>query len=58
VHRLALALGAYVVLGVLVWTTIADQRIRLATLLILALFAVKTLIRSKDVMHSDADDTE
>jgi hypothetical protein len=58
VNRLALALGAFAVLGILAWTTISDQRIRLATLLILALFAVKTLIRSKEAMHPDADDQE
>ena len=44
---------AYAVLGGLVWTTISDQRIRLATLAILALFAVKTWVRRKDVMHPD-----
>jgi len=36
---------------VLVWTTIGDQRIRLATLAILAMFALKTWVRRKDVMH-------
>ena len=56
VIRLALALAAYVVLGVLVWTTISDPRIRLATLAVVALFVVKTLLRRKEVMHSDADE--
>jgi hypothetical protein len=50
---LALALIAFVVLGALSWTTIADLRIRLATLAILAMFALKTWVRRKDVMHSD-----
>jgi hypothetical protein len=50
---LAMALIAYLVLGVLSWTTLSDQRIRLVTLAILALFAVKTWVRRKDVMHSD-----
>ncbi|MBZ5721816.1 MAG: hypothetical protein LAO03_15675 [Acidobacteriia bacterium] len=54
--RLTLALAAYVVIGVLVWATIGDQRIRLATLAVVALFAVKTLLRRKDVMHPDADE--
>ncbi|MBZ5706931.1 MAG: hypothetical protein LAN63_16400 [Acidobacteriia bacterium] len=54
-NRLLLALAAYVVLGVLCWTTIQDQRIRLATLVVLALFAVKTLLRRKDVMHPDGN---
>jgi len=55
VNRLALALAAYVVLGALTWTTITDEKIRLVTLLILALFAVKTVLRRKDVMHPDGD---
>jgi len=54
--RLALALVAYVVLGVLAWTTITDEKIRLVTVLILALFVVKTILRRKDVMHPDGDD--
>jgi hypothetical protein len=46
-----LGLVAYVVLGILSWTTISDQRIRLVTLAILAMFAVKTWVRRKDFMH-------
>ena len=61
-NRLLAAMIAYAVLGGLVWTTISDQRMRLATLAILALFAVKTWVRRKDVMHpdksSDADDVD
>jgi len=49
---------AYVVLGGLVWTTITDSRIRLATLAILAMFAVKTWVRRKEVMHPDKNDAE
>ena len=56
--RLALALVAYLVLGVLAWTTITDEKIRLVTLLILALFAVKSILRRKDVMHPDGDDSK
>jgi uncharacterized membrane protein YfcA len=55
VHRLALALIAYAVLGALTWKTISDEKIRLATLLVLALFAVKTVLRRKDVMHGEDD---
>jgi len=33
------------------WVTISDQRIRLVTLGILAMFAVKRVVRRKDVMH-------
>jgi len=58
VNRLLVAMAAYVVLGGLVWATIQDQRIRLATLAILALFAVKTWVRRKEVMHPDKSDAE
>jgi hypothetical protein len=54
-NRLAMALVAYVALGVLCWTTISDTRIRLMTLAILGLFAVKTWVRRKDVMHPDGE---
>jgi hypothetical protein len=57
VSRLSIALAAYVVLGILAWTTLGDQRIRLLTLAILAAFALKTIVRRKDVMHG-ADDHE
>ena len=49
--RLAIALAAYAVLALLSWMTISDQRIRLVTLAILAMFAVKSVVRRKDVMH-------
>jgi len=59
VNRLTAALIAYVVLGVLTWTTISDHRVRGVTLAILAMFAVKSWLRRKDVMHqgkeSDAE---
>ena len=51
--RLVIAFAAYVALGILTWSTISDQRIRLVTLAILAMFAVKTWVRRKDVLHSD-----
>ena len=53
VNRLAVALIAYAVLGVLTWVTITDPRIRAITLAILALFAVKSVLRRHDVMHPD-----
>ena len=53
--RLAMALIAYLVLGVLAYTTLNDVRIRAATLLILGLFAVKSWVRRKDFMHSDGE---
>jgi hypothetical protein len=51
VNRLAIALVVYAVLAVLSWTTLPDQRLRLATLAILGLFAVKSWLHRKDVMH-------
>ena len=58
-NRLTTALIAYVVLGVLTWTTISDRRVRGITLAILVMFAVKSWLRRKDVMHqgkeSDAE---
>jgi hypothetical protein len=56
VNRLALALIAYVALGALTYLTISDSRIRAATLAILALFAVKSVLRRKDVMQRDDSD--
>ncbi len=55
-NRLTIALAAYVALGILTWATIRDQRIRLVTLAILAMFAVRTWVRRKDVMHPDDSD--
>jgi heme exporter protein D len=42
--KLGLALGAYAVLAVAAWMTLSDTRFRLATLVVLALIAVKTLL--------------
>ena len=53
--RLAMALIAYLVLGALAYTTLSDTRIRLLTLLILAMFAIKSWVRRKDVLHPDGD---
>ena len=61
-NRLAVALIAYAVLGVLTWMTISDLRVRAVPLAILALFAVKSWLRRNDVMHpeksSDAEGSE
>jgi len=51
VNRLSIALVCYVVLGALAWTTLTDPRIRAGTLVILALFAVKSVLRRNDVLH-------
>jgi hypothetical protein len=55
VSRFSLAIVAYVVLAVLSWNTISDEKLRLATLAVLALFAVKTIVRRKDVLHPGAE---
>jgi hypothetical protein len=49
-------MAAFVALGALAWTTIGDERIRYATLLVLALFAMKTWLRRHDTMHSGQDE--
>jgi hypothetical protein len=55
-NRLAAALVAYVVLAVLAWATISDTRIRAGTLAILALFAFKSWVRRKDVLHPEGEE--
>ncbi len=52
-NRLSIAFGVYILLGVLAWATLTDEKIRLVTFAILALFAVKTLLHRNDAMHSD-----
>jgi hypothetical protein len=49
--RLAKALIAYSVLAVLALATLSDFRIRSMTLLIIGLFAFKSWVRRKDVLH-------
>ena len=57
-NRLAGALIAYAVLGVLSWTTISDPKIRVFPLLILGLFAVKSILRRNDVLHPEKNEDE
>ena len=54
-NRLSIALVCYVVLGALTWATITDPKFRAGTLVILALFAVKSVLRRNDVLHADKD---
>jgi hypothetical protein len=54
-NRLYIALAVFAVLGVLAWTTISDQRIRLVTLVILGMFALKSWVRRNDVPRSKGD---
>jgi hypothetical protein len=49
-------MGAFVALGILAWNTLSDERIRLATLAVLAMFALRTWMHRKDVMHPDQED--
>ena len=58
VNRLLLALAAYVALGILSWMTLSDQRVRLAVLAILAMFAFRTWVRRNDVPHPDKNGEE
>ena len=53
--RLAMALIAYAALGILALATLDDFRIRTLTLLILVMFAFKSWVRRKDVLHPDGD---
>ena len=52
-NRLAVALIAYAILGILSWLTISDARVRAVPLAILALFAIKSWLRRNDAMHAD-----
>jgi hypothetical protein len=45
----------YVVLGALAWTTLTEPKLRAGTLVILALFAVKSVLRRNDVLHADKE---
>ena len=40
--RFSVAMGAFALLMILTWTTIDDQKFRLAAMAILAMFAVRT----------------
>jgi len=56
VNRLFIAFAAFVILGLLTYTTISDERIRMVTFAILALFAVKTWLHRNDVDSGERDD--
>jgi len=55
VNRLSIALVCYGVLGALAWATITDPKFRAGTLAVLALLAVKSVLRRKDVLHADRE---
>jgi len=48
-------MAAFVALGILAWNTLSDDRIRLATLAVLAMFAFRTWMHRKDGIGSDHD---
>ena len=50
-----MALIAYSVLGALAFATLSDFRIRALTLLVLGLFAFKSWVRRKEVLHPDGE---
>ena len=54
-NRLWVALGAYAVLAILAATTIADQKFKLATLAVLAMFAIRTLSWSRKLDREARD---
>ncbi len=57
--RFAIAMVAYVVLALLVLSTLSDEKIRLVTLLILGLFAVRTVVQHRRAdMDSSGDETQ
>ena len=50
-----MALIAYSVLGALAFATLSDFRIRAFTLLVLGLFAFKSWVRRKEILHPDGE---
>jgi hypothetical protein len=52
---LAFALLVYAAIAALAIKTLDDPRIRSVTLLILGMFAVKSWVRRKDVLHPDGE---
>ena len=55
-NRLLIAFAAFVILGLLTYTTISDERTRMVTFAILALFAVKTWLHRHDQRPDRSDD--
>ena len=53
--RLAFALLVYAAIAALAIKTLDEPRIRSVTLLILGMFAVKSWVRRKDVLHPDGE---
>jgi uncharacterized membrane protein YfcA len=53
--RLSIAMIAFVVLGAAAWMTLTDQRLRLMTLAVLGMFAVKTWLRRREATRLKAE---
>jgi hypothetical protein len=53
--RLWTALALYVVLAVLAWNTITDDKFRLATVAVMAMFAIRTWSWSRKQEREDRD---
>jgi len=54
-NRLTKALICYAVLGALAWGTLSDPRIRATTLVVLGLFALKSVLRRGETLRPDED---
>ena len=54
--RLALALVAYAVLGLLVWRTMEPDKIRLVTFAILGLLALRTITHAARMKREDREE--
>jgi len=56
--RLALALIAYAVLGLLAWRTMADDKVRLITFAILAMLALRTVTHAARLKREAAEQSK
>ena len=57
-NRFWIAMAAFAALALLAWTTLADEKLRLITLAILAMFAVKTLLFRKHIEAGSKDNSK
>jgi len=55
-NRLWIAFGAYALLAALAWTTLSDEKFRLGTLAVLAMFAVRTWSWSRKLDREHRDE--
>ncbi len=54
-RRLYVAMAAFAVLAFLAWQTLSDMRLRVGTLLVLGMFALRTWMRRHDTLHEKKD---